>query len=320
MNNPSSVENNDSQALLNKIVIEFMREQKRKRIWRWTIRIILLILIIVFYFKFVALRKVDETKYTNPHAGLIDLKGTIFESQEASADNFAKSLTAAYKKTGMKALIIRINSPGGSPVQADYMYNALQSYRKTYPDVKIYAVCVDMCASAAYYVAAAADEIYANESSMVGSIGVLYNGFGFVDALQKLGVTRRLQTSGINKGFLDPFSPVTTHQQELLQVMLNDIHQQFINKVKLGRGARLKIDNEIFSGLFWTGIQAKERGLIDGFSSSRQLAKETLKLDTVINYTHEQSMLERVSKTIGIAMAESLPEALGLNSGIKAEL
>ncbi|MDP1604796.1 MAG: S49 family peptidase [Legionella sp.] len=320
MNNRSSEENPDSQALLNKIVIEFMHEQKRKRIWRWTMRSIILILIIVLIFKFVAMGKDTERKNANPHAGLIDLKGTIFDSKEASADNFAKGLASAYKKTGLKALIIRINSPGGSPVQADYMYNALKSYRKAYPDIKIYAVCVDMCASAAYYVAAAADEIYANESSMVGSIGVLYNGFGFVDTLQKLGVTRRLQTSGRNKGFLDPFSPVSPDQQLVLQGMLNDIHQQFINKVKLGRGARLKIDDETFSGLFWTGVKAKERGLIDGFSSSRELAKEQLKLDSVVNYTYEQSMLERVGKTIGIALAGSLPEALGLDSGVKASL
>ncbi|MGQ3892272.1 S49 family peptidase [Legionella sp. CNM-4043-24] len=250
------------------------------------------------------------------HIGLIDVSGAIFDSQAAGANNFVKSLDNAYKSSGLQALIIRINSPGGSPVQADYMYNALQYYRKTYPAIKVHAVCVDICASAAYYVAAAADDIYANESSLVGSIGVLYNGFGFVDSLQKLGITRRLQTAGVNKGFLDPFSPVEPAQEQLLQVMLDDIHQQFIAKVKLGRGDRLKVDDQTFSGLFWTGTQAKERGLIDGFASTGQLARDVIRLEKMTDYTYKESMFERVSKSIGTAIADQLPLALGIRPGI----
>jgi len=315
MHTPSS---DDSQTVLNQLVLEFMQEQKRKRRWRWITRIIFILLLIFIFFKVMTLSEVDLQEQKKAHIGLIDLNGTIFDGQAAGASNFAKGLDKAYKNTGMKALIIRINSPGGSPVQADYMFNALQYYRKTYPAVKMYAVCVDLCASAAYYVAAAADDIYANESSMVGSIGVLYNGFGFVDSLQKLGMTRRLQTAGVNKGFLDPFSPVEPGQEQLLQAMLNDIHQQFIAKVKQGRGARLKIDDQTFSGLFWTGIQAKERGLIDGFASSGQLAREVIKLDKIVDYTYKESVLERMSKSIGTAMANQLPEALGIKAGIRA--
>ena len=175
-----------------------------------------------------------------------------------------KGIDNAYKNKGLKALILRINSPGGSPVQAEYMYNTVKYYKSKYPEVKTYAVCVDLCASAAYYVAVAADEIYASPASMVGSIGVLYNGFGFVDVMNKIGVTRRLQTSGVNKGFLDPFSPVSEFQKQKLQSMLDLIHQQFINRVKEGRGSRLHIDEDTFSGLFWTGEQALSFGLIDG--------------------------------------------------------
>lgn len=254
---------------------------------------------------------------SKPHVGLIDINGSIFDTQNNNAENFVKGLDAAYKNKGLQALILRINSPGGSPVQASYMYNSLKYYRAKYPQIKIYAVCVDICASAAYYVAVGADEIYADESSLVGSIGVLYNGFGFVDAMQKLGITRRLQTAGNNKGIMDPFSPVTPEQTQFLQVMLNDIHQQFISRVKEGRGARLKIDDQTFSGLFWTGGQAKDRGLIDGFASSGQLAREIIKIDTVTDYTYKQSVFEKVSKNIGTAMADQLPLALGINPGVQ---
>ena len=316
--NPTPLnENPDSQALLNQIVIEYMQEQKRKRRWRWVMRALILALIL---FTFYLLVFNDEGKRLRiqPHVGLIDVNGTIADTQGASAENFAKSLDDAYESTGLKAVVLRINSPGGSPVQADYMYNALQYYRKKYPDIKIYAVCVDMCASAAYYVAAAADEIYANPSSMVGSIGVLYNGFGFVGTIEKLGVTRRLLTAGRNKGFLDPFSPVTPEQEQRLQTMLDDVHQVFISKVKEGRGSRLQIDDLTFSGLFWTGQQAKERGLIDGFASSGQVARELVKIEEIVDYTFKPNLFERVAKNIGTAAAEQLPIAMGLKEGIKA--
>lgn len=314
MNNhlPSSP---DSQTLLNTVVLEFLREQKRKRLWRWFIRSVIFLFIVFFVIKFILSSHGDDFSKT-AHVGLIDLNGAIFANQDANADYFAKGLANAYKKPGLKALILRINSPGGSPVQASYMYNRLQTYRKEYPEIKVYAVCVDLCASAAYYVASAADEIYANESSLVGSIGVIYNGFGFVDALQKLGISRRLETAGRSKGFLDPFSPVDTKQQQQLQSMLNDIHQQFINSVKKGRGARLIIDDDTFSGLFWTGIRAKERGLIDGFASSGQVANDILKLDKVIDYTYKESFIERMGKSLGTAFANQIPHALGLTSGV----
>lgn len=316
INNSDSKESTDSQLLLNQIVSDYMREKKSKRRWRWIIRILSLALILAALYWLFA--DEDKTSHLKPHVGLIDLNGTISDTQAGSADNFAKGLEDAYDNSGLKALIVRINSPGGSPVQADYMFNMLKSYRKKYPEIKIYAVCVDLCASAAYYVAAAADEIYANPSSLVGSIGVVYNGFGFVDTMQKFGVTRRLKTAGAYKGFMDPFSAENPEQTKLLQTMLDDIHKIFIDRVKEGRGTRLKIDDLTFSGLFWTGQQAQERGLIDGFGSSGQVAKELVKIDHLIDYTYKQSVFDRVSKNIGTAIANQLPAAMGFKEGVKA--
>jgi protease-4 len=318
MNNSPAGENPDSQTLLNQIVIEYMREQKRKRRWRWLMRGVFLLLILLIAYNLFSMTEDEKGIRSKPHVGLIDIKGGIFDSQSASAENFVKGLDEAYEHSNLKAIVLRINSPGGSPVQADYMYNSLQYYRKKYPDIKVYAVCADMCASAAYYIAAAADEIYANPSSMVGSIGVLYNGFGFVDTLQKFGVARRLQTAGSNKGFLDPFSPVSPEQTKLLQTMLDDIHNVFIARVKEGRGNRLKVDDATFSGLFWTGQQAKERGLIDGFASSGQVAREIVMIDQIVDYTYKQNVFERVAKNIGTAIMEQFPISLGLQQGVRA--
>lgn len=318
MNNDAIDNSPDAQAVLNKIVLQYMRDQKRQRRWRWFTRALIVLVMMFIAYQLLSIRSDDVSQRGLPHVGIIDLKGEIFDSSPANSDNFVKGLDKAYSNKSMQALIIRIDSPGGSPVQADYMYNALIRYKKANPGVKVYAVCVDACASAAYYVASAADNIYANPSSIVGSIGVLYNGFGFVDAMQKLGITRRLETAGRNKGFMDPFSAVNPAQEKLLQSMLDLIHQEFISKVKQGRGTRLKIDEETFSGLFWTGIQAKERGLIDGFASSGQLAHDIIKIDALVDYTYKESVFERVAKNIGTAMANQLPEALGMRSGIRS--
>lgn len=302
----------DSQVVLNHIVLDHLKEQKHKRRWRWIRRAVYLVVIIYIMYQFFLFNGEEKLLRINPHVGLVDLNGAIFDSLNNNSENFAKSLDSAYKSPGLKALIIRINSPGGSPVQADYMFNTINYYRKKYDDVKIYAVCVDVCASAAYYVAAAADEIYANPVSMIGSIGVVYNGFGFSSAMEKLGIDRRLQTAGANKGFLDPFSPNNTNQQHLLQVMLDDVHKHFIDQVKKGRGDRLKINDNIFSGLFWTGAQAIDYGLIDGFASSGELARDIIKIEPIINYTYKVNMLERFAKNMGVAFADHLPNMLSL--------
>jgi protease-4 len=315
-NEPSTNSTIDSQTLLNQIVLDYMKEKKRTKRWKWFIRI--LILLAIAYGAYEVFISDDEDKVGNkkPHVGIIDINGEISDAK-VNADDFAKGMDTAYKNEGLKALILRINSPGGSPVQAEYMYNTVKYYKKQHPDIKIYAVCVDLCASAAYYVAAAADDIYASPSSMVGSIGVLYNGFGFVDVMNKVGVTRRLQTAGVNKGFMDPFSPETDAQKQKLQVMLDIVHKQFIDRVKEGRGDRLHIDDEIFSGLFWTGSQAFEKGLIDGYGSSGQVARDTIKVKALVDYTFKPNLFDRVTKGIGAAMVNQIPESLGMKPGFK---
>lgn len=316
-NDVSSNSTPDSQSLLNQIILDYMKEQKRKRRWRWISRFIFVLVITIIGYKIAAYN--NQTSGTNikEHVGLIDLNGEIFDSKSGDADNFAKGMQGAYKNKGLKALIIRINSPGGSPVQAEYMYNTIVYYKTKYPDIKIYSVCVDACASAAYYVAVAADSIYASPASLVGSIGVLYNGFGFVDGMEKIGITRRLVTSGTNKGFLDPFSPVNELQKQKLQTMLNVIHQQFIKRVKEGRGSRLHEDEDTFSGLFWTGEQALSIGLIDGYASSGQLAREIIKIEKIIDYTQKQNLFERVTQNLGTALADELPLSLGVKPGFR---
>ncbi len=306
-----------SQEVVNQLILDHLVERKRKRIWHWILRGLFLLIVLWMFYGTVTSRRADTAARVGPHVGLIDIKGEITDKKSASADNFLESLASAYDNKGLKAVVFRIDSPGGSPVQADYMYDAVRYYKTKYPDINTYAVCVDLCASAAYYVAAAADEIYAAPSSMVGSIGVIYNGFGLVDTLSKLGVTRRMQTAGKNKGFLDPFSSEKPEDVAYLQKMLDLVHQQFIDKVKAGRGTRLKINNETFSGLFWTGVQAKDQGLIDGFGSSESLARDVIKLDTFVDYTRKENVMELISKNLGAEVANQLPGALGLKLGFQ---
>lgn len=311
-NQQHSIDNNDSQTVINQLVLEYMREQKRKRFWTVFKRCVYLIVIAVLAYWFLFQRDDDSMARTKAHVGIINIKGAIADNQAASFENLNLGLSEAYANKMLKALILSIDSPGGSPVQADDMYQMIRFYRTQHPDVKIYAVCGEMCTSAAYYIAAAADEIYANQSSLVGSIGVIYNGFGFVDTLQKVGVTRRLITAGTNKGFLDQFSPVNPAQEDLLQTMLNTIHERFIEQVKAGRGERLHLDDTTFSGLFWTGMQAKEMGLIDGFSNTVTLTRDVVKIENTIDYTNKENLIDQVAKNMGASLLSELPKALGL--------
>lgn len=295
-----SLEKNlDAQTLLNKIVLDFMKQQRHQRYWTWFKRIIFVLLIGIVISQVVLDLIEEKQMQLRPHVGLINIKGEIGDSNVASSDNFSKSMDKAYKSQNLKAVILRINSPGGSPVQADYMFNLIQYYRQKYPSTPVYAVCADSCTSAAYYIATAAEKIYANPASIVGSIGVVYNGFGFEGLIEKLGVSRRLMTAGKNKGILDPFSPESPAQKELMQKMLNEIHEQFIARVKEGRGNLLKVDNNTFSGLPWTGKDALAQGLIDGFASTGDLVRQKIKVEDVIDYTEKPSVVEQFSKNVG---------------------
>lgn len=286
------------QETLQKLLFDTLKEQRRKR--RWGIFFKLSFFALIIFAFFLTSHSGDAAlKRNKPHVAVINVNGTIDSEGQASAKTIISALEEAYNEKNVQGIILDINSPGGSPVQAAYLYNAVMRLRQTHPKTPIYAVCEDVCASAAYYVAASAQSIYANEASLVGSIGALINGFGFVESMQKIGVERRLITSGDQKGFLDPFSPLKKSDELIAQTMLNEIHQQFIHDVKRGRGKRLIINADTFSGRAWTGIGAKNQGLIDGFGSVEDIARLHLKNETLLDYNPNNDFLAQLSGKFG---------------------
>ncbi|MES2944516.1 MAG: S49 family peptidase, partial [Pseudomonadota bacterium] len=243
------------------------------------------------------------------HTAVVEIKGEIAAGADASAEFVNAALKAAFEDEGSKAIVLLINSPGGSPVQAGMMNDEILRLKAKHKK-PVYAVVEESCASAAYYIAVAADQIFVDKASIVGSIGVLMDGFGFTGLMDKLGVERRLLTAGENKGFLDPFSAQTEKQRALAQDMLNQIHEQFIGVVKAGRGTRLKENPEIFSGLFWTGQKAVELGLADQLGGLEFVAREIVKTDEIIDYTRRDNVAERLAKKFGAAMGEGAMKAL----------
>ena len=246
---------------------------------------------------------------SGPHTAMVSIRGEIADRGEASAELIMPAMRSALEDPGSKALVLLINSPGGSPVQAGLINDEIRRLRKLY-DKPIYAVVEETCASAAYYIASAADDIYVNKASIVGSIGVLMDGFGFVGTMDKLGVERRLLTAGANKGFLDPFSPQSDTQKQFAQTMLNQIHQQFIDVVKQGRGDRLKATPETFSGLFWTGEQAIGMGLADATGSLDSVARDVVKAEKLVDYTNKVNFAERFAKRFGAEVGQGAVNAL----------
>jgi protease-4 len=303
--------------LLNRLAFASLAEQRRTRRWNMAFRFGFLAYLVVLLLVYLPGRWFDSSD-DEPHTALVDVRGVIAEGSDASADRIVSGLQAAFEDEQTKGVIVRINSPGGSPVQAAYINDEISRLREMHPDIPLYAVIADIGASGGYYIAAAADKIYANESSIVGSIGVIMNGFGFVDAMHKVGVERRLLTAGKSKGFLDPFSPTKPSEVEHVEKMLAQIHQQFINVVKEGRGDRLASDEEIFSGLMWTGGRSIELGLVDDFGSSDYVAREVIGVENVVDFTPGRSYLEQIAKRFGAAMAESLATQLGV-SGARLE-
>ena len=242
------------------------------------------------------------------HTALVELSGLIAPGSDASAEKINASLRAAFKDGSTKGVVLRINSPGGSPVQAQNIYDEIRRLRKKYPAIPLYAVVEDICASGGYYVAAAADRIYVTRSSIVGSVGVRMDGFGVTGLMQKLGVERRLLTAGKNKGFLDPFLPEDEKQKQYAQAMLDQIHQQFIGDVRQGRGKRLKETPEIFSGLVWTGQQSLELGLADGYGTLNSVARDVIKAEKVVDYTQKENLAEKFARRFGASAASALAE------------
>ncbi|WP_028687681.1 MULTISPECIES: S49 family peptidase [Pseudomonas] len=311
---PEEREERKSWKLLEKTLLAGIQEQRRSR--RWGIFFKLLTFIYLFAILALFLPWADMDKAASggaSHTALVEVRGVIADQEAASADNIVKGLRDAFKDSKTKAVVLRINSPGGSPVQAGYVYDEIRRLRAEHPGIKLYAVITDLGASGAYYIASAADEIYADKASLVGSIGVTAAGYGFVGAMDKLGVERRLYTSGEHKAFLDPFSPQKPEETQFWQGVLDTTHNQFIAMVKQGRGERLKDKDhpELFSGLVWSGEQAKALGLIDGLGSASYVAREVVGEKDLVDFTVQESPLDRFSKRMGASVAERLAMWMG---------
>ncbi|MCP5155170.1 MAG: S49 family peptidase [Ectothiorhodospiraceae bacterium] len=283
-------------------------EQRRARRWNIALRLLFLA-----YLVFVTVSFLPKPSWPGEgderHTALIEVNGTIADDSDASADRVITGLRAAFEDEATAGVILRINSPGGSPVQAGYIADEIRRLREKYPQTKVYAVVTDMAASGGYYVAAMADAIYADKGSLLGSIGVVMNGFGFVGAMEKLGIERRLLTAGEHKGFLDPFSPERPEEVAHFRDVLGQVHQQFIAVVRQGRGERLKGGDELFSGLLWTGERAVELGLADGLGSASHVAREVIGAEKIVDYTPTRGRLTALAERIGASIADRFLEA-----------
>jgi protease-4 len=293
---------------LEKLAFASLKEQTKARRWGIFFKLLTfayLTFLLVMLFQW---RGDGDIMAEGKHTALVELDGVIDAKSDASAEKITSALQGAFKDKNTQGVILRINSPGGSPVQAGIINDEVRRLRGAYPNTPLYVVVEDICASGGYFVAAAADKIYVNKASLVGSIGVLMDGFGFTGGMEKLGVERRLLTAGENKGFMDPFSPIDPKQKEYALSMLNDIHQQFIAVVKQGRGKRLKDDPELFSGLVWTGRKAVELGLADGYGSVESVARDVIKAENIVDYTEKSNPVERIAKRFGAAAAKSFAD------------
>ena len=294
---------NWEREVLEKLALSAIQEQRRSRHWSILFRTLGFLYLFILLF-LVAGWFGSEGVSIKEHTALVDLQGVI-ASDQASADSVISSLQGAFEDKKTKGVILRINSPGGSPVQAGQIYDEIRRLRAQYPKIPLYVVVDDICASGGYYVASAADKIFVDKASIVGSIGVLMDGFGFTQTMQKLGVERRLLTAGKNKGFLDPFSPADPKQEAYAKQMLEEIHGQFINVVKSGRGNRLKETPEMFSGLVWSGEKSIQLGLADGFGSVGSVARDVIKAKDVVDYTQHEGLAERLIGRLGVTMAKA---------------
>ncbi len=302
-------------ATLEKLVFASLTEQRLARRWRTFVRLAWLAFFILLAWAVIG-RTGASRDASTPHTAGVEIKGEIASGADASAELIVAALRGAFEDDGAQAVVLLINSPGGSPVQAGIINDEIKRL-KTKHKKPVYAVVEESCASAAYYIAVAADKIFVDKASIVGSIGVLMDGFGFTGLMEKLGVERRLMTAGENKGFLDPFSPQTERQRAFAQTMLDQIHKQFIEAVKAGRGTRLKETPETFSGLFWSGQQAIEFGLADQLGNLDFVAREVVKAEEIIDYTRRENVAERLVKRFGASIGEGTVHALQSIPAIK---
>jgi len=299
--------------VLEKLAFQSLKEQKRHRFWSVLFKSLTLVWLFLMLFYMLNWIGGSSAKSSEDHTALIDIQGVIGAQDEVNADSVVSSLHDAYDNKHTKGVILRINSPGGSPVQAGIINDEIKRQRQLHPSIPVYAVVEDICASGGYYIAVAADKIYVNKASIIGSIGVLMDGFGFTGAMEKFGVERRLMTAGVNKAMLDPFSPVNPKHKVLAQAMLNEVHQQFISVVREGRGKRLKETQETFSGLFWSGEAGIKMGLADELGSYEYVAREVIKQENIVDFTASEGLADRVARKFGASMTQSMFKGMGLH-------
>jgi protease-4 len=300
---PSVPASNWEREVLEKLVFATLKEQKAARRWGIFFKALTLLVIVVALSAYLDISWTGSDGETlGRHTALIEVEGSIESEGSGSAAVVIPALNKAFSDSGSVAVVLHINSPGGSPVQAGMIVDEMTRLRKGYPGKPLYVVVDEMCASGCYYIAAGADRIYVNKASIIGSIGVLMDGFGFTGIMEKVGVERRLLTAGENKGFMDPFSPLSERHKQHAQAMLDEIHQQFIQVVRNGRGKRLKETPEMYSGLFWTGAKSIDMGLADAFGTVDSVARDVVKAEDIVDYTQHEGLPERVLKKFGAAM------------------
>ncbi len=305
---PSNAKPGWERETMERLVFATLNEQRAARRWR-TFRSFAWLLFFVFLIWALGFRGAPKADKTLPHTAVVEVKGEIASDSDASAEFVVAAMRAAFEDAGAQGVVLLINSPGGSPVQAGIINDEMKRLKAKYKK-PVYAVVEESCASAAYYIAAGADQIFVDKASIVGSIGVLMDGFGFTGLMDKLGVERRLMTAGENKGFLDPFSPQTERHRQHAQAMLDQIHKQFIEVVKAGRGKRLKDTPELFTGLFWTGQQAVDMGLADHMGNLDFVAREVIKAEELVDYTRRENVAERLAKKFGASIGEGAMRAV----------
>ena len=305
------------QGVIEKLAFDALVEKRRNRRWGIFFKFLFFLYLVVLLALWFP-DKFDSSELGklsgDNHTALVELNGVIAHKESASADNVVTGLRNAFEDKKTKGVVLRINSPGGSPVQSSYINKEITRLREKYPEIPVYAVVSDVCASGGYYVAAAADKIYVNESSIVGSIGVRMGSFGFVEAMEELGVERRVMTAGEYKAIGDPFSPLAEDEKAYFQSLLDQLHEEFIAVVKAGRGDKLSPDQDLFNGLFWTGKESIELGLADEFGSAGSVARDVIGAEDLVDFTYKERSLERLFERLGAGAAQMLGKISGIDS------
>ncbi|MFZ2169376.1 MAG: S49 family peptidase [Methylococcaceae bacterium] len=306
-----SRDNGWEREIIEKLALASITEQTRARRWSVFFKSLMFLYLIALFgvAMYPSIKEGIETD-TKAHTAIIDVVGMIAEDKDANADSIIESLRDAVKDKNTKGIILHSNSPGGSPVQSAYVYEEIRNIKKEHPDLPVYAVVSDICASGCYYIASASDKIFVNQSSLIGSIGVLMDGFGFVDTMQKLGVERRLLTAGTHKAMLDPFSPPKEDETKYMQGLLDQVHQQFIGAVKAGRGDRLKETPEMFSGLVWTGEAGVKLGVADGFGNDDYVAKNIIGAEKLVDFTQQGRLIDKIAGKLGATFGQAIANAI----------